>query len=115
MGLFKITLTDDKVITSYMGSRPNESPISDAWYGLIQCLRIGGDVIDVSDERDPNQPLYMDLSFTFNTDTAERTLPSDEEPIDPMKDLDALLDWLEENPDELKRLTKLINESRNQR
>ena len=50
MGLFKITLTDDKVLTSYMGSKPNESPISDAWYGIIQCLRIGGDVIDVSDE-----------------------------------------------------------------
>lgn len=41
MGLFKVTLTDEKVITSYMGSRPDESPIGNAWYGILQCLRLG--------------------------------------------------------------------------
>ena len=112
MGLFKVTLTDEKVITSYMGSRPDESPIGNAWYGILQCLRLGGDMIEVTDERDPSNPLYIDLSFTFNTDTAARTLPSDNDPIDPMSDPEALLEWLAENPDELERITKLINESR---
>ena len=111
MGLFKVTLTDEKEITSYMGGRPDESPISNAWYGILQCLRLGGDVIEVSDERDPNKPLYMDLSFTFDTDTAARTLPSDEA-INPLSDPETLIEWLAENPDELERITKLINESR---
>ena len=110
MGLFKITLTDDKVITSYMGGRPNESPINSAWIGILQCLRLGGDMIDVSDERDPHKLLYTDLTFKFDTDTAARTSPKDNELIDPLHDPEALLEWLEQNPDELERITKLINE-----
>ncbi len=112
MGLFKVTLTDNKVITSYMGGRPNESPINNAWIGILQCLRLGGDTIDVSDERNPDMPLYTDMTFTFNTDTAARTSPKDDEPIDPLHDPETLHDWLKQNPGELERITKLINEKK---
>ena len=109
MGLFKITLTDDAVITSYMGGKPDISPICNAWYGILQCLRLGGDVIEVSDKRDPNKPLYSDLTFSFNTTTAARRTPKDDELIDPLRDPEALHDWLKKNPDELERISRLIN------
>lgn len=34
-------------------------------------------MIDVSDERERKSPLITNLTFTFNTDTAERTLSQD--------------------------------------
>lgn len=109
MGLLRITLKNDIVLTSYMGSEPSVSPMNNAWISILKSLILGGDTIEVSDERDSTAPLYSNLSFKFNTDTAERVLPQDDTPINPLYDLDALILWLEKNPVELERLTRLIN------
>ena len=110
MGLLRIKLTDSSVYASYMGGTPAVSTMNDAWIHIIKSLMIGGDVIEVVDERDQSTFHNKDLTFTFDTDTAERTFPNAKEPINPLYDRDALVDWLERNPDELKRISKLINE-----
>lgn len=110
MGTLNITLTNTTVYASYMGGKAVESPINDAWIHILKSLILGGDIIEVLDEREKTFSYISDLSFSFNTDTAERILPKSKEMINPLYDLDALVNWLERNPEELKRLTKLINE-----
>ena len=109
MGLLRIKLTKSFVYASYMGGEPKISPMNDAWISILNSLILGEDIIQVSDERERKSTMIPDLSFTYNTDTAERKLPQDDEIIDPLHDPDALVDWLENNPDELNRLKRLMN------
>lgn len=112
MGLLRIKLTDTNVFTSYMGGEARISPMSDAWLSILNSLLFGGDTIEVTDERNEKMRAIKDMTFTYDTDTAERIRPQDEEYINPLYDLDPLLDFLENNPDELERLTKLINKKK---
>ncbi len=109
VGLLRLSIKNDMVYSSYMGGEPSVSPLSSGMLSILKSLLIGGDTIDVIDEREITSPLESRLTFSYNTDTAERKTPNDEKFINPLYDLDALIDWLEKNPNELERLTKLIN------
>ena len=52
MNTLKIRLTNDKVYVSYMGGTPFESQLNQAWLYTLNSLIFGGDIIEVSDERE---------------------------------------------------------------
>ena len=84
MGLLRITLKENTAITSYMGGKPSISPLSDGVISILKSLLIGGDSIEVIDERIATSPIESNLTFTYNTDTAERIMPQNDDIINPL-------------------------------
>ena len=106
MALLKIKLDNTTVSTSYMGGRQNVSSLDDAWISILKSIYLGGDTIEIVDERVDIPKSFGKLSVSFDTDTACRVYPDKEN-----YGIEDIIEWLEENPVEKKKIIEKMKKA----